>query len=507
MDGAVTLTARDAWMMSRARRVSELDLVVMRRLARIDSPVLDLVLPRLSQLADYGSLWIAVAAALWLTGGREARRAAWRGLGSLLLASATANLLGKALVARHRPVATGIPAARRLSRVPRKSSFPSGHAANAAAFATGVALEMPALAAPAGLLCGAVAASRVATGAHYPSDVMAGLATGSAAGLLTQRWWPRRPSVPAAAVRPPRQAPAAPVGAGLALLVNRSAGTTSSRLIRQLRAELPDATIMTGETGDDLPAVLQRAAHAARILGVAGGDGTVNLAAGIALDFGLPLLVIPAGTFNHFAADLGIRSAGDAVAAVQAGEAVLVDVGVAGQRSFVNTASTGAYADLVRAREQLEGTLSRRLASVVALIQVLRRARPHELVLDGRARRLWLFFAGNCVYEPRGMAPAYRPDMSDGYLDVRLVEAAPLARCRLVAAVMTATLGRCRVYHAWQSRSAQISPHDGLPIWLSVDGEAATAEPGLCLGKRPHGLLVYRSADLVAGPRTSRSDG
>jgi undecaprenyl-diphosphatase len=264
---------------------------------------------------------------------------------------------------------------------------------------------------------------------------------------------------------------------------------------------------VTGDAGDDLPAVLRRAAHAARILGVAGGDGTINLAAGIALDFGLPLLVIPAGTFNHFAADLGIGSAGDAVAAVQAGEAVLVDVGVAGQRSFVNTASTGAYADLVRAREQLEGTLSRRLASVVALIQVLRRARPHELILDGQARRLWLFFAGNCVYEPRGMAHAYRPDMSDGYLDVRLVEAAPLARCRLVAAVITATLGRCRVYRAWQSRSARISSADGSPIWLSVDGEAATAEPGLSLGKRPHDLLVYRSAGRVASPQTGRSDG
>jgi undecaprenyl-diphosphatase len=68
--------------MSRARRVSALDLLVMSRLARVDSPVLDLVMPRLSQLSDYGGLWIAVAAGLWLTGGREARRAAWRGLGS-----------------------------------------------------------------------------------------------------------------------------------------------------------------------------------------------------------------------------------------------------------------------------------------------------------------------------------------------------------------------------------------------------------------------------------------
>jgi diacylglycerol kinase family enzyme len=65
----------------------------------------------------------------------------------------------------------------------------------------------------------------------------------------------------------------------------------------------------------------------------------------------LPLLVMPAGTFNHFATDLGIRSAQEAVVALRDGEAVLVDVGVAGRRPFVNTWSTGIYVDLVQARE------------------------------------------------------------------------------------------------------------------------------------------------------------
>jgi hypothetical protein len=54
---------------------------------------------------------------------------------------------------------------------------------------------------------------------------------------------------------------------------------------------------------------------------------------------------------------------------------------------------------------------------------VLSRARPHELILDGRHRRLWLYFAGNCRYEPQGMAPACRPDLPDGWLDIRAVEA------------------------------------------------------------------------------------
>ena len=60
------------------------------------------------------------------------------------------------------------------------------------------------------------------------------------------------------------------------------------------------------------------AAAQGRILGVAGGDGTVSPAAAVAVH-GLPLLVIPAGTFNHFAADLGIWSVEDAVAALRAG--------------------------------------------------------------------------------------------------------------------------------------------------------------------------------------------
>jgi membrane-associated phospholipid phosphatase len=317
-------------------------------------------MPALSRMADRGVLWIVVAGALWATGDRWARRAAWRGLGSLAAASATANLVGKGLSARRRPD-VDVPAARRLPQ-PSSPSFPSGHAANAAAFAIGVAIEKPSLAAPAIALAAAVGASRIATGEHYPSDVLAGTAIGAAAGVMTLRWWPRRPDRPAMAIRPPRPAPAAPTGEGLVLLVNTSAGTASSKLASWLAAELPKATVIETDAGRDLAAQLRQAAAGARILGVAGGDGTVRTASAIALETGLPLLVIPAGTFNHFAADLGLRSAGDAVAALRAGEAVLVDVGIAAGQPFVNTSSTGVYVDLVHAREELEGRLGRRPA-------------------------------------------------------------------------------------------------------------------------------------------------
>jgi diacylglycerol kinase family enzyme/membrane-associated phospholipid phosphatase len=483
-------------------RVAALDRAVVQRVAETDSWVLDEVMPRLSQLADHSVLWMVLASGLRATGNRWARRAAWRGLGSIAVASATVNILGKSLTDRKRPDVE-IPVARQLARVPWTTSFPSGHAASAAAFATGVALESPRLAVPVIVLAAAVGFSRVVTGVHYPSDVLAGFAIGAAAGAATLRWWPRRPPAPAAAIRPPRQAPAAPAGEDLVLVVNKSAGTTSSKLVKRLRADLPHATIIESDAGQDLSAQLRSAAAGARILGVAGGDGTINAASTVALEMGLPLLVIPAGTFNHFAADLGIESAEDAVAAVQAGEAVLVDVGVAGSRSFVNTSSTGVYVDLVNARQRLEGAVGKRPAAVIGLIQVLRRGRPHELIMDGRRRRLWLYFCGNCRYEPQGMAPSYRPDLSDGYLDIRVVDAAPLARSRLVASVVTGTLGRCRVYHAWQAGSVSISSADGAPIWLSVDGEVATAESSFRQGKRPHGLLVYRTADRLGVSRRS----
>jgi diacylglycerol kinase family enzyme/membrane-associated phospholipid phosphatase len=481
--------------------IAAFDRAAMRRIAETDSRFLDLAMPRLSRLANHGLLWIALAAGLRVTGDRWARRAAWRGLGGLAAASATANLLGKGLAARDRPDYV-VPRARQQARPPRTTSFPSGHAASAAAFATGVALEKPQLAAPVIAVAAAVGASRVAIGVHYPSDVLAGFAIGAAAGAMTLHWWPRRPPDPAAAIRPPRAVPAAPGGEGLVLAVNTSAGTVSAKLVSRLHAELPHAAIIETHAGQDLAGQLRQAAGNARILGVAGGDGTVRTAASVALELGLPLLVIPAGTFNHFAADLGVLSADDALAALRAGEAVLVDVGLAGNRAFLNTCSTGVYVDLVHARVELEGTLGRRLAVIIALVRVLRRGTPHELILNGRPRKLWLYFAGNCRYEPQGTAPAYRPDLSDGCLDIRVVDAGRLARTRLAAAVVTGTLGRCRVYHAWPVDYVDISSAHGRPIWLSVDGEVATAESSFRQGKCPHGLLVYRAAGpaFPAGP-------
>ena len=162
-------------------RARKLDRRLMARALAARSPVLDPLLVRLTRAANYSRLWLGIAALLALLGGARGRRAARRGVWSIALAATVANGPAKLLVRRRRPVRASLPA---LIRVPRSTSFPSGHSASAFAFATGVCSEIPALAPVLVPLAAAVAYSRVYTGVHYPSDVVVGAAIGIASGAV-----------------------------------------------------------------------------------------------------------------------------------------------------------------------------------------------------------------------------------------------------------------------------------------------------------------------------------
>ena len=105
----------------------------------------------------------------------------------------------------------------------------------------------------------------------------------------------------------------------------------------------------------------QAVANRADLLGVAGGDGTQALVAGIAAEHGLPFLVISAGTSNHFALDLGLDREDPATCldALTDGEELRVDLGIIADRTFVNNASFGAYAEVAQSpayRDDKRGT-------------------------------------------------------------------------------------------------------------------------------------------------------
>jgi membrane-associated phospholipid phosphatase len=171
----------------------KLDHRLFRRVAGAHTPWLDRVLPALSRAATYSRLWLAISAVLYLAGGRRGKRAAVRGMVSIAANSVLVNTGLKRLVHRRRPELRDVPSKRRLRKQPLTTSFPSGHAASAAAFAVGASSEMPKAALPLGTLAAAVAYSRVYVGVHYPLDVAVGAMLGGAIALGTWVAWPVLP--------------------------------------------------------------------------------------------------------------------------------------------------------------------------------------------------------------------------------------------------------------------------------------------------------------------------
>jgi diacylglycerol kinase family enzyme len=115
----------------------------------------------------------------------------------------------------------------------------------------------------------------------------------------------------------------------------------------------------------------------ADLLGVAGGDGTQALVAGVAAEHGIPFLVISAGTRNHFALDLGLdrEDPSTCLSALSDGVELRVDLGVINGQTFVNNASFGAYAEVVETPAYRDDKLNTTLNTLPELLQGHRGAR------------------------------------------------------------------------------------------------------------------------------------
>jgi diacylglycerol kinase family enzyme/membrane-associated phospholipid phosphatase len=506
-----------AFVNPRPGRMQRADERAFVRIREKRTPALDLAMPRLSSAADHSLLWLTLAAGLGEFGGRRGRRAALRGVIAIGGASAISSGVLKRLLHRRRPPIESLGFVG-LRRRPTSSSMPSGHAASAAAFATAAAIELPILAVPLGALAAAVAYSRVYNGVHYPADVVLGAAIGIGVSLATTKVWPPADASPASARRVPPAvarvagAPSAD-GTGLTIVVNPAARSGHGiDPTEDLRRALPAARVVALDDADDLERVLREVAAGARAIGVAGGDGSVNTAVAVALEHGCPLVVIPGGTLNHFARDLGLDSVEDAVRAVQSGQLVAVDVGVVDGHPFVNTASVGSYSKLVEAREQLEESIGKWPALIVALVRILRDDDPYEVTIDGRRRRIWSIFVGNCAYDPPGFAPATRARLDDGVFDVRIIDGSePWARTRLLVAALTGNLARSKVHTRRLVPSLHVNTTARENL-LAADGEIFRGSAEFAVEKHRQRLLVYApeqelpAPELPAPPTRPRQD-
>jgi diacylglycerol kinase family enzyme len=175
------------------------------------------------------------------------------------------------------------------------------------------------------------------------------------------------PAMPAREVPAPKHA---------FLIMNpRSGGGKVTKFGLKEKAESlgAEVALLEGPGVVDVAALARRAvADGADLLGVAGGDGTQALVAGIAAEHDLPFLVISAGTRNHFAMDLGLDRDNPAAcldALTEDGVEQRIDLGIIGDRTFVNNASFGAYAEIVESpayRDDKAGTTLQMLPEILS---------------------------------------------------------------------------------------------------------------------------------------------
>ena len=459
-------------------------------IGRLPTTPADRWLRRLSTFANHGRLWLVLGALLGVRKGRL-RRGAIRGLGSMWVSSALVNIVLKRIFGRVRPDMANLRSERTLRRSPVTLSFPSGHSSSAAAFVTGVAMESPLAGAALAPVAVGVGYSRVHVGVHYPGDVVVGLAVGSVVAAATEHWWRVRPKEPAR-VRAAYEAPALPEGEGLVVAVNPRSGPDDYDPAADIHRILPRAEVL--ETGPDagVADLLGEAARSgrAKALGVAGGDGSVATAAAVALEHGLSLAVIAAGTLNHFARDVGLEAPQDTADAVISGQAVKVDVADVNGTPFLNTASIGGYPEMVRRRDRLSGRMGKWMALTVAAAQVLRTGTPVSLVVNGQPLKVWILFIGNGCYTPRGLAPAWRPRLEDGLLDVQYLRAdVRFSRSRAVLGALLGISDRGSANAEFQAEEVTVVSRSG-PEQVAYDGEMGEKSTEFRFTKRAP-LTVY----------------
>ena len=204
------------------------------------------------------------------------------------------------------------------------------------------------------------------------------------------------------------------------LIMNpRSGGGKVIKFALKDKAEMlgAEVVLLDGPGIVDVAALARQAvADGADLLGVAGGDGTQALVAGIAAEHGLPFLVISAGTRNHFALDLGLDREDPAAGlnALTDGEELRVDLGIIGGRTFVNNASFGAYAEVVRSpayRDDKRGTTLQMLPDLLHGHRGARlSAQAGGIRIDGPQALL----VSNGLYEMRDVAGLGRRGRLDG---------------------------------------------------------------------------------------------
>jgi diacylglycerol kinase family enzyme len=319
----------------------------------------------------------------------------------------------------------------------------------------------------------------------------------------------------AAAARRALGLAAAPASLGAAtpparpwLLVNPgSGGGKAARLGLAAAARARGVRVHELAPGDDPRALARQAVAAgADAVGVAGGDGSLGLVAAVAVEADVPFVCVPAGTRNHFAADLGLDRT-DPLAALDAfaGPERRIDVGVVGDRMFMNNVSLGAYAELVAEPGYRAGKLTTAHAVLPGALRG-ERALLQVAFQDPQGRRyqdvLVLLVANNGYELGRGTVLDARERLDGGVLQVSTLRARTGAELAGLAARIAAR--RARPGAEWAQWTTTTLRVDAALAHLpaGIDGEAVALAPPLEFRVLPLALRVLLPPALR--PRAAR---
>jgi len=287
------------------------------------------------------------------------------------------------------------------------------------------------------------------------------------------------------------------------VFINRSSGGASrgKRETAEIRKAFAKAGLKVRAVLLDGGEVARRAQEAVDrgdpLLIVGGGDGTISAAAGVLAGTRTKLGILPLGTLNHFARDLGVPVAiEEAAALIATGKARGVDIAEVNGRVFINNSAVGLYPLMVLDRDLQQQRLgrSKRLAMIVASARTLLRFGHYRLALtvNDRQSRIDtpLLFVGNNDYRLDLGAPGRRESLDDGRLSVFVMR--KKTRRGFVAASIRALFDRSRpddmVRIEDVERLLVASRRSNLVV--SLDGEVQSLAPPLDYRVRKRALEV-----------------
>jgi YegS/Rv2252/BmrU family lipid kinase len=284
-----------------------------------------------------------------------------------------------------------------------------------------------------------------------------------------------------------------------AILINRGAGTVPDRATVEKALH---AAGIDGELHWFKKSGLQRIAReatesGAELVVVGGGDGTLSCAAGELAGSKTALGLLPLGTLNHFARDLGIPlDLDEAAKVIAAGRIRQVDVAEVNGRVFVNNSAIGLYPLLVTQRKAQDRTLRQRkkLATAIAAAQTLFRFSRQRLTLTVNDHKAAvdtpLLFVGNNRYRLEIPGAGTRDRLDSGELSVVVLRSK--SRAGFFASVVRALLGRERnsdLVELDDVKELKVDSSDA-KLRISLDGETALMDTPLHYRIRPKALRV-----------------